>query len=79
VREINGGLVMIAGAIVFAASILAHSLVPAIRQTVTFDALPYIGLVVAGLLGLFGGILILSAPSSSSDSAGTAKGRERQS
>jgi hypothetical protein len=77
-REISGGLVIIAGGIVFSASMLAHSLVPAIRQTVAFDSLPYIGFLVAGVLGLFGAILILSAPSPGSGSGGTAKSRERQ-
>jgi hypothetical protein len=56
-REISGALVVIAGAIVFAASILA----PSIRPSGQFDNLTYIGLLMAGFLALFGGFLILSS------------------
>jgi hypothetical protein len=56
-RELSGALVVIAGAIVFAASILA----PSLQRSTELNTLSYIGLLVAGLLGLFGGLLILSS------------------
>lgn len=74
-REISGALVVIAGAIVFAASILSHSM----RPSGQFDNLPYVGFLTAGVLALFGGFLILSVPPANNNRATTGrKGAETQ-
>jgi hypothetical protein len=65
-REISGGLVIIAAAIVFAASIVSHAL----RRAADPDTLAHVGFLTAGLLAIFGGFLILSAPLTDSGSKG---------
>ena len=56
-RAVSGALVIIAGAIVFAASILSHSL----HRANEVNTVAYIGFLAAGFLALFGGFLILSS------------------
>jgi hypothetical protein len=68
-REISGGLVIMAAAIVFAASMVSH----AIRRPGDVDTLAHVGFLIAGFLAIFGGFLILSAPLT--DAARTTTGR----
>ena len=56
-RALSGALVIIAGAIVFAASILCHSL----HRSGEVNTVAYIGFLAAGFLVLFGCFLILSS------------------
>jgi hypothetical protein len=56
-RELSGALVILAGAIVFAASIVSSSFGPSREPNI----LAYVGFLAAGLLAIFGGVLILSA------------------
>jgi hypothetical protein len=56
-RALSGAFVIVAGAIVFAASMLCQSL----HRSGEVNTSAYIGYLAAGFLGLFGGFLILSS------------------
>jgi hypothetical protein len=56
-RALSGALVILAGAIVFVASMLCQSL----HRSGEVNTVAYVGYLVSGFLGLFGGFLILSS------------------